>query len=341
MAQVVSRLGSQRHAARRLPLIAADIGGTYARLGLVSRDEGAGASIALMPFKTYRCTEYPSLAAIFRDFLAGLGGVPVRHCAIASAGFAVNGTVIHANLPWPVAAGELQQELQFDDVSLINDFAAIAYGAPYVDSRDITVLSPGTPLAAQGPQVLLGPGTGLGAAVLLANGGDGHRVLATEAGQAAFSPTTDLEIEILQLLRKRFDHVSNERVVSGPGLLNLYTALATLRGAVRKQCTPEDVTAAAVAGSDPTAREAFELFCGITGSVAGDLVLLYGAHGGVYVAGGILPRLKDFVLASSFMSRFTDKGAMRTLLEQVPVKLIEHGNLGVLGAARWYLEGRD
>jgi glucokinase len=182
----------------------------------------------------------------------------------------------------------------------------------------------------------VGPGTGLGAAVRIPTA-DGSVVLATEAGHAAFAPASDCEIEILRILRRKDSHIETERLLSGPGLFNIYTALCELRGVDAKLSEPAAITQTALDGSDTTAREALDVFCGLLGSVIGDFVLMYGPRGGVYLAGGILPRIKDYLIKSDFYARFLDKGAMRPVLERVPVMLVEYGQLGVLGAAGWYL----
>ena len=185
----------------------------------------------------------------------------------------------------------------------------------------------------------MGPGTGLGSAVLLP--GKPHAtVLATEAGQIALAPGNEREIEILRLLARERSHVSFEDALSGPGLLNLYRSINTLRGKPSTLPRPSDVTREALAGSDAAAVEALDIFCGLLGSFVGDLVLLYGARGGVFLAGGILPQIRDVLLRSSFSERFFNKGVMRAYLQQVPVRLMEHGQLGVIGAAGLYLDGQ-
>lgn len=336
MGQVVSQVGARAAARQRLPFIAADVGGTFARLGLVTRLDEARRAVP-NPFRTYRCADYPSLEAIFREFLASLGGLTVRNGAVASAGYPLGGKLIQTNLPWPVDIARIREDLGFHDLTLINDFTAIAYGTQFLEPREMTTLSTVSAPVAPGPILVLGPGTGLGASVLIPGKGT-PTVLTTEAGQAAFAPTSALELELLALLRERFEHVSIERVLSGPGLVNLYSALSSLRSSPPRHRTPEDISAAALGGGDAVARDALEAFCGLMGSVAGDLALLYGAHGGVFLAGGILPRLKDFLFGSRFLERFVSKGPMRSLLERVPVRLIEDGQLGVIGAASWYLD---
>ena len=148
------------------------------------------------------------------------------------------------------------------------------------------------------------------------------------------------EIELLRVLGRGQSHVSFEDVLSGPGLLRVYRALCELNGSDVLQLTPAEVTAAALGGHDTAAVEALETFCAVLGSFAGDLALLYGACGGVHLAGGILPQIHDFLRRSAFAERFRNKGVMRAYLEKIPVDLIEHGQLGVIGAASWFLDGR-
>jgi glucokinase len=185
----------------------------------------------------------------------------------------------------------------------------------------------------------MGPGTGLGSAVLLP--GKPHAtVLPTEAGQVALAPGNELEIEILRFLARDRAYVSFEHALSGPGLVNLYNAICSLRGVKASLQMPADITRSAVEQSDAAATEALNVFCGLLGSFVGDLVLLYGARGGVYLAGGILPQIRDLLLSSTFAERFFNKGVMRPYLQQVPVRLMEHGQLGVIGAAGLYLDGQ-
>ena len=164
-------------------------------------------------------------------------------------------------------------------------------------------------------------------------------MLATEAGQISLAPGNEREMDILRLFRRERPHVLFEDALSGPGLLKLYCALCELRACPLRQLTPAEITGAALAGNDAAAVEALEIFYGLLGSFVDDLVLLYGARG-VYLAGGILPQIQSFLLASTFADRYFNKGVMRAYLQQVPVRLIEHGQLGVIGAAGWFLDER-
>jgi glucokinase len=330
-------LAARSAATSAVPFIAADVGGTHARIGLVRPLEAD--RIGLEQYEKYVCADYPSLSAILSEFILSLGGTTVHEAAIACAGYCLDGTIINTNLPWTVSLEQIRADLGLSAVEFVNDFEAVAYATPHIDLKETTLLTRSHESGLTAPTLIVGPGTGLGAAVRIPAHG-GHVVLATEAGQAAFAPSTDREIDVLRLLRRRSSHVSIEQVLSGPGLVNLHAALCELGGSAARFDSPVAVTRAALDGNDALARDALDMFCGLMGSVLGDLVLLYGAQGGAFLAGGILPQIKPHLLGSRFVERFLDKGAMRQVLERVPVRLIEHGQLGVLGAASWHLQHR-
>ncbi|UXI68977.1 glucokinase [Tahibacter amnicola] len=324
-------------AAKSVPFLAADVGGTHARVGLV-RPAAAGASaVTVEQYDKYVCADYPNLGVLLRQFLQSAGGVAVDRVAIACAGVAVGDCLVNTNLPWAVSVSEIRAELGVAAVELVNDFEAVAYATHYLRASESVLLPGNAEAAANGPTLIVGPGTGLGAAVRIP--GTRHpTVLATEAGQAALAPGNELEVEILRVLMRQSSHVSNETVLSGPGLVNLYNALCDIRGAAGELRAPTAITEAALAAQDPLALETLNVFCAWLGGVVGDLALLTGARGGVHLAGGILPHIRQFLLHSSFSARFLAKGAMRTVLERIPVGLIDHGQLGVVGAAAWMLD---
>ncbi|KAF1706240.1 glucokinase [Pseudoxanthomonas sangjuensis] len=320
------------------PFLAADVGGTHVRLAIV-RSAGPAAPVEVLAFRKYHCTDHPGLADFIAEFLGGHDGAKIDRGVIASAGYALDdGTVITSNLPWPLSIRETRERLGFADLRLVNDFEAVAHAAATLDSREATrVAGPERP-AVRGPVLVLGPGTGLGAALWIPRGERGF-VLPTEAGQSALAPGNELELALLALMLKRQPHVSIEHAaISGPGIRNLYNALCELRGARSALSAPSDITAAAQAGGDAIAREALETFCGILGSAVGDMAMNYGATGGIRLAGGFLPQIREFLLHSRFAERFLNKGPMRAALERIPVHLVEHGQLGVVGAANWYLD---
>jgi len=322
-----------------LPFLAADVGGTHARIGLVSQHPDGARPVTVLQYHRYACADWPSLTAVLKDFVSQLGSsVHVDRCAVASAGYVLGDAIVNDNLPWPVSIRDIRDSLGIRQLAVINDFEAVAYATQFLAQADTTPVIEAELPPSPGPVLVMGPGTGLGSAVLLP--GKPHvTVLATEAGQIALSPGSEREIEILRELAKGRPYVSFEHALSGPGLLNLYRAIASLRGLAPVLARPSDVTRAALEHSDDAAVEALEVFCGLLGSFVGDLTLLYGARGGVFLAGGILPQIRDVLVTSAFKQRFFNKGVMRAFLQQVPVRLMEHGQLGVIGAAGMYLDG--
>ncbi|MCG8277721.1 glucokinase [Stenotrophomonas sp. NLF4-10] len=316
-------------------LIAADVGGTHVRVGLIRTGLDGSDAIEVLAYRKYRCADHPGLDAILADF--GSHNPPVAECVIATAGYAQDdGTVISINLPWPLSTQRIRDALGFRAVHVVNDFEAVAHAATHMDDSQVLQLA-GPAEATPGPVLIVGPGTGLGAAVWIP-ADKRNVVLATEAGQAALAPTTELEIAVLQHLLHERAHVSMEQILSGPGLLKLYRALCAIRGATPSHATPDAVSAAACDGGDAPAREALSLFCDFLGSAIGDMALFYGAQR-VYLAGGFLPRFGPFIQNSRFVERFLNKGPMAQALQRIPVKLVEHGQLGVIGATLWY-QGR-
>lgn len=318
--------------------LAADIGGTHARMGLVDRLR-SGHEVSVRAYREYLCTEHDCLEAIVHDFLDRHAREPVARGVLACAGCVIDGVVVNDNLPWTVVVGDLRESLKLDDLFLINDFEALAYATQHLDPNAATLLSRGAAEVCEGPQVVIGPGTGLGSAVLL-RGIHRPTVLASEAGQMALAPGNELEAEILRIFARGGEHVSCEHALSGPGLINLYQAVCSIDGTTPSLASPEAVTRAGQSCSDARARKTLQVFCAMLGSFAGDLAMLHGASGGVWLAGGILPAIRDFLVHSEFVERFLAKGCMRGFLERVPVRLIEHGRHGVLGAAYWYLDTR-
>ncbi len=332
----IADIATEASAAFGEPFLAADVGGTWARVALVRERREVAQPVQVLQYQKYLCAEHANLAAILREFLKSHSIGRVRRCAVACAGFLLGDEVINTSLPWNLSVSASRAELGFDELALVNDFTAVAHAVGQVEPEEITLLA-GVSERDRGPVLVVGPGTGLGASVRIP--ADGRTiVLATEAGQSAFAPNTERELEILRVLSKQMTHVPVEAVVSGPGLVNVYRAMCELEQGTPRFAEPSAITDAALAASDATALEALRIFCGAIGSLVGNLILLYGASGGVYLAGGILPNIREFLRESTFVERLLDKGPMRAMLEQVPVRLIEHGQLGVIGAAVWYLD---
>ncbi|MEO5624502.1 MAG: glucokinase [Dokdonella sp.] len=317
-------------------LVAADVGGTHARVALIDAGVKGTTSFSIQQYRKYACADYPSLAAIIDEFRSSVVQAPIASVALAIAGYVVDDAVVNVNLSWPVSISGLRTGLGIRELAIVNDFEAVAHAVGHVEPADTFLLS-GPSLTQVGPVLVVGPGTGLGAAVRIPQR-DRAIILATEAGQATLAPNTDFEIDVLRELRKRSPRVLIEHVLSGTGLMNLDAAVRALRGAPALTLTPAQITAAALAQSDPLAIETVNVFCGWFGSVLGDLALLYGARGGIYLAGGVLPQMKDLLVRSRFVERFLDKGAMREALARTSVSLVDHAQLGVIGAASWYFD---
>jgi glucokinase len=317
--------------------LAADIGGTHARLALVAR-KATGGMPELLDYRMYRCADHPHLEDIVRCFCDQVGARP-RDMVLACAGYEHAGMVVNKNLAWPVIPGQMATALHMDKVSLLNDFEALAYATAHLDESNTTLLKRAQNSASvPGPVVIIGPGTGLGAAMRLP--GQPSRVLATEAGQIQLAARPGLEQQVLAQLALVDSHVPYEAVLCGPGLHRIYLALCALRDRYPTLKKPAEVSQEAMADPQSLSYEALSLFCGWLGSFAGDLALLYGATGGVYLAGGFLSQITAFMRASDLVDRFMDKGVMRPLLNRISIHVVDHGQLGVIGAASWFLNTR-
>lgn len=320
------------------PFLAADVGGTHARVGRVQVDRAG--RVEVLEYRVYACAAYPSLAAILREFAAATA-TRADHAVVAIAGRLAGDRLVNSNLAWPVSLQQTRHAAGVAHLALINDFEAVAHAVPHLDPAAMTRLcGPVHALQETAPALVLGPGTGLGAALHLP--GPPPQVLASEAGHAALAAGSPRELALLGELLQRWPHVDNERVLSGPGLVNAYLALCRLDGVDPCLHAPAAITAAALDGSDRLAVETLSLFCGLLGSLAGDLAVTFGA-GQVYLAGGVLANLGSFLLDSRFAERFTNKGVFAEALEQVPVWLLGHGQagqVGLVGAAAWYAAQR-
>ncbi|HDS1597817.1 TPA: glucokinase [Stenotrophomonas maltophilia] len=311
-------------------LVVADVGGTFARLALAETQPGQAPLLG--SHRTYACAEHPSLAAILADFTAGLGQ-PVQTAVVAIAGLLDGDVLINSNLPWTVSLSTTRVQSGLHELQLINDFEAVALAIPYLQPDTLVPLNGDADPAQAFPALVLGAGTGLGAALRFA---DGERpVLASEIGHAALGAGNALELQVLGKLLQRWSHVDNERVLSGSGLMNLYPCLCELRGVTPVWSSTEALIGAARSGEDALAVETLQVFCAWLGSLAGDAAIAVGARS-VYLAGGISAHVQDFLADGRFRERFLNKGVLTEVLRQVPVWRVEHGQLGVLGAAVWH-----
>ncbi|WP_193370894.1 glucokinase [Pelagibius marinus] len=307
----------------------ADIGATNARFALLR--EGKLGEVLTFPVADH-ATSYGAVAAA----LERLGSAQVPQTAVlAFAGPVDEARAVMTNAGWDTTEGELRRRFGFSQVRLLNDYAALALSLARLGDGDrlaIGGLEAAPDSGPPAPLAVLGPGSGLGVAALLP-AEPAPRPLISEGGHVTMAATDRLEADLFALLREDFGHVSAERVLSGPGLSNIHSALTRLQGDVAEVLDPATVTHRGLEGGDPLCRQALDLFCLLLGTFAGNLALSYGARGGVYLAGGILPRFPDFLAASGFRARFEDKGRFRGYLQDIPTWLITRPNAAFLGLA--------
>jgi glucokinase len=303
-----------------------DIGATNARFGLVLPTG------AILHSSTFACTDFPEIGDAIDGYLAERGDRPLpRTGALAIAAAITGDRISMTNHPWSFSVTALRDRLGFDRLIAINDFAAVALAVPHLLPADRMSVGGGAPVTGR-PIAVLGPGSGLGASGLVPAGA-GWIALAGEGGHATMAPGNERENAMLAAMRRRFDHVSGERCLSGPGLVNLYNALAEIDGVPAAPYTAAQITDRATGAADPLCREATEMFCAMLGTVAGNLALTLGAQGGVYLAGGIVPRLGASFADSGFRARFEAKGRLRPYLAAIPTWVVIHPLPAFLGCA--------
>ena len=306
--------------------LVADIGATHARFGLVSPDA------KLLHSRTLSDEDYPTIEDALSAFLAERGEVTMpRQGAIAIASAITGDRVAMTNHPWSFSVQELKARFAFERFEVINDFTALALALPRLAPEDRQAVGGGA-AAAGAPLGVLGPGSGLGVSGLVPCG-NGWIALTGEGGHATMAAATDREGAVLDHMRQHFDHVSAERALSGPGLVNLYNTLAVIDGVPAKAYTAAQITELAIRAEDPLCVETTTMFCAMLGTMAGNLALTLGARGGVYIGGGIVPKLGQLFLASPFRERFEAKGRLRDYLEPIPTFVVTHPLPAFLGCA--------
>jgi glucokinase len=311
-------------------IAAIDIGGTHARFAIASLAHGR--VTALAEPVTMKTAEHASFQTAWEAFGRHCGGSLPRAAAIAIAAPVAGDLIKFTNNPWIIRPALINERLDIDSHVLVNDFEAVGHAVANADAADFIHLSgPDIALPAAGTITVVGPGTGLGVAALWRDVGS-YRVQATEGGHIDFAPLDGIEDAILARLRKRYRRVSVERVVSGPGIVDIYETLAGIEGRAIRQIDDKTLWQLGMSGDDSLAAAAVDRFCLTLGSVSGDLALAQGASG-VVIAGGLGYRIKDILLRSGFAERFRAKGRFEALMESLPVKLITHPEPGLFGAA--------
>ncbi|MCB1555723.1 MAG: glucokinase, partial [Alphaproteobacteria bacterium] len=303
----------------------ADIGGTNARFALADPEGIRGERVL-------KCADYVTITDAVSAYLEDVGETG----KIARAAFSIAGPVggdrfAMTNLPWEFSIEDTRRSLGFDSFRLLNDFEALALGVPHLQSADVTQIGTGVPRS-QAPIGVSGPGTGLGWASLFWDGAR-YRAVAGEGGHGTMPARTQREFDIFRTLRYKYRHVSAERVCSGKGLENVYNAIRILDGRLvdLPDRTAEDISAAALDGSCLVCAECLDLMMGFLGAFTGSLALAIGAHGGIYLVGGIINQLGDYFYTSRFREEFERKGRFEDYLKNIPTYVIQHDFPAFLG----------
>ena len=307
--------------------LVADIGGTHTRLALFDPDLND-----LRARRTYLNRDYGHLADILADWLRGLEEPLPRDACLAIAApppFGEQVTMI--NMEWSFSPPELAKRFGFSRLHCINDFQGNAYALPHLAPGDLAILHRGEP-GSGGKLATVGPGTGLGGSTLDMSGAV-PIACASEPGHMGLAPATELELALFGYLQARHGEVYAELLLSGPGLPRLYQALAAIRGRDLPDLAPTEISARALARQCGHCTETLHVFCALLGSLCGDFVLANGAYGGLYLAGGIMPQVLEFLRESAFAARFRNKGKMGGHLARVPLHVITGTSTGLLGAA--------
>jgi glucokinase len=319
-----------------MKVLAGDIGGTKTILAIAELQDGR---VRILEEKRYPSGDYSDFTTLAREFLSSIRDGASRAC-FGVAGPVVKGKSPVTKLPWTLVEHELQKDLGLERVEIINDFVAVAQSTEVLGSEDLEVLNPGEP-DPDGPVAVLGAGTGLGEAIMVKAGK--HRVvIPSEGGHADFGPRDELEIDFLRWMLGKYERVSYDRVLSGPGLADIYAFLRDteqekepeeLRQAIETEGDPAPaINRFATEKGDPLAQATLDFFCSIYGSEAGNLALKAVSKGGVYVGGGIAPRILSHLKKGGFRRSFVTKGRLSPVVEAIPVFVITNPKAGLLGA---------
>lgn len=311
-------------------LLIADIGGTNARFALAKHDV-----VGFEKPKTLKCADFSTATDAIRHYLASVSASKPAAVCLAAAGPVIDDTLVVTNNDWTLSTSDLRSSLGVQSVHLLNDFEAISRSIPHIESQ---YLEPVGRVSQQSlpddafSVAVVGPGTGFGSGGLYKR--DGRLVpVVGEGGHIGFAPKSKVQIEILEVLRDRYERVCVERLLSGSGIENIYWALNVLRGERRSHLSAVEIFSAAADGTDADAADATQLFFEVLGQVAGDIALVLGATDGVYIAGGIAKRYPEMLHISGFRNAFESKGHHRSMMERIPTRLITYEEPGLLGAA--------
>lgn len=303
-----------------------DIGGTNARFALVAPGKSE-----LMSIKTLQCTKFETVQEAIKSYLSSINDAEIVSACIASAGTTHLDVFKPANNDWVINKSNVSSALNDIQVNWINDFSAQALATTTLKSNDVIVINKGA-VQPERVRLVIGPGTGLGTCGLI-NSSNGWVPLPAQGGHSDFAPNSSLEIEIWTLLQKQFGHVAVERILSGPGIVNLYKALCQINEKEVLFNSPSEITSAAIkVNPDSMSKETLHLFCRIFGSVTGSIALSTGCLGGIYITSDLVRNFLDFFIDSDFLKSFEDKGRLKYYMTDIPIFISKKENMGLIGS---------
>jgi len=333
-------MATQNSSRGSTPLLVGDIGGTHARLGIAEWSAASG-SVSIASIAILKCADYQTLAALLQYYLQKLSSPQPTEACLAIAGTLHGNIGAFTNIDWRIDSEQLAAQLQLNRILLLNDFGALAYSVPFLSIDNLVdVRTPAHGDTAGGPISVMGAGTGFGVALLVPDAGR-WTLVTTEGGHVSFAPTSQRQEQVWDFLAGAKQHLSVENILSGNGIVNIYRALRSILNSSGLNNSGADllaseISAGALRGDDPLCVATLELFCEIFGGVAGNIALTHGATGGVYLGGGILPKIKSFFLRSRFNEQFCRKGVMAYYNEAIPIKMIDSDYAALTGAAMRY-----
>lgn len=308
------------------PRLAADIGGTHSRFALQRSMDAELSDIRL-----YENKDFDSFPAVIATYLATLDCRP-RYAALGIAAAISGETITTANIRWPISRHVIQETFQFTRLVILNDFTALALSLPLLSTEEYQQVGPGTARPGH-PLALIGPGTGLGVSGLIPTT-DGHWIpLQGEGGHTTLPAMDTREADIIRIVRETHPHVSAERLLCGAGLPNLYKAMAVLHGKAAMPYSAREIVQYGLRADCPVCAEVLDMFCAMLGTVAGNLAMILGAQGGLYVGGGIIPLMGAYFARSRFRARFEEKGRLHAFVVEIPTYYITATNPALRGAA--------
>lgn len=312
---------------RKSSRLIADIGGTHARFALSTSVND------IREVSVVNVADYPGIEEAINDYLRRVGHHAIKHAAIGIANPIIGDQVKMTNFPWEFSIEATRLACGFEKLHFLNDFTALALALPHLPQNELRAVGSGQAVAGT-PLGVVGPGTGLGVSALIRTS-QGWLPLAAEGGHVSFAPADEQELALWQDAHAEFGHVSMERLVSGSGLQFIYQKLCRRAGIRGQDYLPADISRHAIADSCRYCRQALDTFCAILGTVASNLALMLGARGGIYIGGGIIPRLGDYFVDSPFRQRFNDKGRFSDYMAAIPVFVITTDNPALTGAAAY------